>query len=114
VLEHIAVPQFAAVCDNLLKHLARGGLCVLCISHISDVIRGVELHQTIKPSEWWIELFDSCGLQAHDELQSFFNTQFVRGRKQDAPHSFHLVLARHVDLVPAAAPLSAKERLLDA
>jgi SAM-dependent methyltransferase len=114
VLEHIAAGDLPAVCDNLRRHLAPGGICVFSISHSSDVIRGVELHQTIQPREWWVELFAANGLRAHDTLERYFNTQFVRGKKQDAPQSFHVVLSREGDRPPVAPGLSAAERVLDA
>lgn len=114
VLEHIAAADLPAVCANLLRHLAPGGICVFSISHSSDVIRGVELHQTIQPREWWLEMFAKSGLRARDDLQAYFNSQYVRGRKQDAPYSFHVVLARAEGGGPSAPVLAPGERLLDA
>ena len=49
VLEHIEGGHLAAVCQNLMDSLNDDGICVFSISNSSDIIRGVELHQTIQP-----------------------------------------------------------------
>lgn len=114
VLEHIRPVDLRAVCENLTRNLARGGVCVFSISFSSDVIRGVELHQTIEGRGWWAKMFEKEGLQLHDGIESYFNTQYVRGKKQGAPHSFHVVLGHRGDTPPAPPQLSLRDRILDA
>ena len=114
VLEHIAGSDLSAVCDNLRTNLSPQGMCVFSISNSSDVLRGVELHQTIKPKEWWRAMFHENDLVEHPEFEAYFNTQFIRGKKQDAPYSFHIVLTHKDTTLPSPPILSLKDRLLDA
>jgi SAM-dependent methyltransferase len=114
VLEHIGRADLSSVCDNLRDHLAPGGICVFSISHSSDIVRGVELHQTIEGREWWTGFFREQGFRILDDLEHYFNTQFVRGKKQEASYSFHVVLCRDGDQPPAPPDLSLRERILDA
>jgi 2-polyprenyl-3-methyl-5-hydroxy-6-metoxy-1,4-benzoquinol methylase len=93
VAEHLreeCIPQMLA---NVDRHLAPGGLVIMSISPNSDVIEGVELHQTIKPKAWWIQRFEELGWTNHDAIVNYFGSHFVRGG-EDAPNSFHVVLAR--------------------
>ena len=58
-----------------------------------DIVKGVNLHQTVHPKEWWIKKFGELGFESFPEYVRYFNTQFVRGPKFGYSYnSFHLVL----------------------
>jgi SAM-dependent methyltransferase len=101
VMEHIHENDLPMVAENVKRHLRPGGLWIMSVSPVDDIINGVNLHQTVKPKAWWIEKFRSLGLVHDDKYIRYFNTQFVRGPKFAAdPSSFHLVLTND----PAKAP----------
>lgn len=114
VLEHIETKDLPEVCKNLTNNLADDGICIFSISDSSDTIRGVELHQTIQPKSWWRDMFSENGLVENPEIEAYFNTQFIRGIKQNAPYSFHIVLSKVGGRPPKAPTLTAGQRLLDA
>lgn len=107
VLEHLAEADLVTVCDNVRRHLKETGLWIVSISPSSDVCHGIELHQTVHPKPWWVAFFQKNGFVALAPHCRYFNTQFVRGPKQGARGSFHLVLSTH----PASAPPIPAERL---
>ncbi len=113
VLEHIKEADLSAVCENLYKNLSDNGLCIFSISNSSDIIRGVELHQTIKPKQWWIDLFQENGFIFRPEYEDYFNSQYIRGIKQNAPYSFHLILSKKKANTPIPPKLSLKQIILD-
>jgi SAM-dependent methyltransferase len=108
VMEHIAEPDIARVAENVTRHLAPGGLWIMSVSPREDVINGVNLHQTVKPREWWVEKLSQLGFENQAPLVQYFNTQWVRGPKYGYSNSFHLVLARD----PAKAPKAPNEGML--
>jgi hypothetical protein len=99
LLEHIHNRDLDQLAANVKNHLAPHGLWIMSVSSEEDIVDGVQLHQTVKPREWWIERFKSLGFHALDDYVRFFNTQFVRGPKTNNP-GFHLVLS----LDPSQAP----------
>lgn len=113
VLEHILEIDLPNVCENLIRNLSDDGLCIFSISNSSDIIRGVELHQTIQPKQWWIELFRKCGLVLRQEYEAFFNSQYIRGVKQNAPYSFHLILSKKGANPPTPPKLTFLQTVLD-
>lgn len=94
VLEHIMENDLPMVVDNISRHLESNGLWIVSISPNEEIIEGIRLHQTVKHKEWWIELFDSLGFTHDEDYVRWFNTQFIRGPKYNAPGSFHLVLRK--------------------
>lgn len=113
VIEHIAEPDLAQVADNVKQHLAPGGLWIMSVSTIDDVVDGIRLHQTVKGKPWWQTRFAELGLVHHEPYVRYFNTQFVRGKKYGAPGSFHLVLSRHGESGPIIPAESLLRRLND-
>ena len=75
-LEHIHQRDLPQLLDNIKNHLC--GIFVCSISHISDVHGGFELHQTVKPIEWWDKLFAKHGFTKRDDILEKFNGNFVR------------------------------------
>jgi cyclopropane fatty-acyl-phospholipid synthase-like methyltransferase len=114
VLEHIAESNLEQLCENLRRNLSSNGICIFSISHSSDRQGGVELHQTIRPKEWWRTMFEKEGFVEHSSIESFFNCQFIRGKRQNAPHSFHIVLGKTETPAPTPPALLWKDKLLDA
>ena len=113
VLEHIKEDDLLHVCKNLSKNLSDDGLCIFSISNSSDIIRGVELHQTIKPKQWWIDLFQKNDFVFRPEYEDYFNSQYIRGIKQNAPYSFHLILSKKRANPPIPPKLGLKQIILD-
>lgn len=108
VIEHIAEGDLPAVAKNCERHLATGGLWIMSVSSKEETIGGVTLHNTVRPKKWWRESFESLGWQDHPQFAHYFNTQYIRGPKQNAPGSFHLFLSHTHE----SAPTIPKERLL--
>lgn len=114
VFEHIRTEELPVLLENVKRHLAPDGIVVLSISTTSDAPNGVELHQTLQPEAWWAALFESSGFDRHDEINRYFNTQFVRGPRQWAPGSFTIVLSHAGASPPVPPALTAKNKILDA
>lgn len=113
VLEHIARSDIAAVCANIRSHLGGTGLAILSISGVSHVANGVELHQTVENRNWWLEVLRANGLYHQDQFVAYFGGQFVRGPRQNAAGSFHLILAS-TELIALPMPdRTRRHRLLD-
>ena len=93
VVEHVAEPDLRLLCDNIDAALAPGGVAIMSVSPNSDVIDGIELHQTIQPREWWEAFFKSIGWQDNPSLIAWFGNDLVRWHA-NAPNSFHFALSR--------------------
>lgn len=114
VMEHIRENDLAVVAQNVKQHLRSGGLWIMSISPIDDMVNGVNLHQTVKPKQWWVEKFSTFGLIHLEKYVSYFNTQFVRGPKFNADAaSFHLVLTDDNKLAPPIPEQGLCTRLYD-
>lgn len=113
VVEHLAERELDQLTDNVQTHLAEDGLWIMSVSSEDDMVNGVNLHQTVKPADWWIHFFAERGLHHLPSMVDYFNTQFVRGPKYGALHSFHLVLSPSADKNPAPPREGLTERLYD-
>ncbi|HLP76283.1 MAG TPA: class I SAM-dependent methyltransferase [Candidatus Paceibacterota bacterium] len=113
VMEHIQERDLPAVAANVKNHLRSGGIWIMSVASQDDFVNGVNLHQTVKPREWWIQKFASLGLHHVEAYVRYFNTQFVRGPKYMAPGSFHLALTNDPALAPAVPPESLIVRISD-
>lgn len=100
VMEHITEQDLVRVAANVKNHLAPGGLWIMSVCPRSDIINGVELHQTIQPKPWWIDFFARQGLEHVEAFVRYFNTQWVRGPKYGYADSFHLVLCKDRTKIP--------------
>ena len=113
LIEHIAEPDLERVAANVKKHMAPGGIWIMSVSPNEEVINGTVLHQTVQQKAWWVKKFQSLGLEHHESLVCYFNTQFIRGPKFRAPGSFHLVLSPDRNPIPPIPAEGLKERLFD-
>ena len=115
VMEHIREQDVAMVVANVKRHLRPGGLWITSITPVDDIVQGVNLHQTVKPKNWWIDKFEKLGLFHAEEYVRYFNTQFVRGPKyMTNPKAFHLVLTADRKLAPVLPKEPFAARLYDA
>lgn len=89
VMEHLPADRLPTLCDNVKRHLAKGGMWIMSVS-----LQHGDYHQTVKPPHWWLELFKSQGLVNDPAAVSYFGDQWIRGPLQNAPESFHLILRR--------------------
>jgi len=92
VLEHIKEDKIINLIGNIKKHLTKEGLFIASISNSSSKSNGVELHQTQRTKEWWIKKFEENGFYERKELYSYFNKQYVRGRKETLKE-FHTIFS---------------------
>lgn len=113
MLEHIAEEDLTALADNIRRHLAPGGLFIGSVSPLPEVINDVTLHLTVEQKPWWVERFAREGLTNIDSYGDWFNSQYVRGPKQNAPGSFHLFLSADPADAPKPRALTAREKLVD-
>jgi cyclopropane fatty-acyl-phospholipid synthase-like methyltransferase len=104
VIEHIAEADLPQVLANVDAHLMPGGLVIMSVSPKSDIINGVELHQTVKPRAWWEAFLTASGWTNHPKLVSYFDGDFVRA-EPNAPGSFHVVLSRRGEVPRLSARL---------
>lgn len=113
VMEHLPKDRLATVCDNINRHLLPSGIVVMSISSSEDVVKGVRLHQTVKNKAWWQKTLGSHSLHHLPDLDAYSNTQYIRGRKQNASDSFHLILLPDLTKRPLAPKPSASTWILD-
>lgn len=113
VMSHIKEDDLGQVCKNIKRHLMPSGLLILCISSREEIVRGVKMHQTIKSKKWWIDFFSSHGLKHFSEYEKYFNAQYIRGPKQYAPGSFHLILSMEPRERPSIPKTSWKVKLYE-
>ena len=113
VIEHIAEKDLQMVAENVKEHLKPDGLWIMSVSVSDDIVDGVNLHQTVKPYDWWVEKFKSFGLHHLPQYIPYFNTQFVRGPKYLAGGSFHLVLSTNPEKAPHIPKEPFSHRLYD-
>lgn len=111
LMEHIRREDLTAVCENVNRHLAKQGIWIASVSPIEDVVGGVRLHQTVEPREWWLDFFRTQRFVNHPDLVRYFGDDWVRGKLQGAPNSFHLVLTREGEAGPNLPPVTVRCRL---
>jgi SAM-dependent methyltransferase len=115
VMEHIRESDLPMVVENIKRHLRPGGLWITSITPVDDIVQGVNLHQTVKPRQWWSEKLEKLGLICAEEYVHYFNGQFVRGPKYFAhPSAFHLVLTNDRKLAPPLPREGLATRIYDA
>lgn len=111
VLEHIKEEDLLSLFDNIKGHLSGEGLFICSISTGPSSVNGVELHQTRKPKDWWVERFKEHDLYERKELYKYFNHQYIRGRKEK-DWNFHIILSLGKEQLNPPT-LSLKEKLKD-
>lgn len=90
VFEHIVTDKLPILMDNIARHLEPDGLVIASICTVPDVYEGMAMHQTVKPREWWLDMFSSHGWKNNPNVVAFFGDDMVR----NVPNSFHVVLTR--------------------
>ncbi|MFM2387698.1 MAG: hypothetical protein RL660_2455 [Bacteroidota bacterium] len=110
VMEHIEEADIDGIISNVKNSLLPGGLWIMSISTIDDIVNGVNLHRTVKPIQWWIDKFGAVGLVHCSNLLPFFKQQYIRSNRYNAPKSVHLILTNDVTAAPKMPhyPVSAK------
>jgi len=109
VIEHIKQSKLNDVFQNVKKHLSPGGIFILSVSPISDVVDGVELHQTIKPKSWWDKKIKEYGFINNPWVLDYLGTDLLRldshsVGNRNATASFHYALTS------SESPLSLSDR----
>jgi SAM-dependent methyltransferase len=65
VFEHIPADLIPGLLYNVKKHMHAGSFFVGSIALFDDIENGVSFHPTIKPKEWWSELFENNGFKMY-------------------------------------------------
>jgi SAM-dependent methyltransferase len=113
-IEHIAEGDLPAVISNVKKHLEPGGLWILSVANYDSFVDGVNLHQTVKPKNWWVSKFASFDLTHLEPLVEYFGNQFVRGdHRGETEREFHLVLTNDIHRSPKPLPVRWDHRIRD-
>jgi SAM-dependent methyltransferase len=104
--EHIAEPQIAGVVENIMRHLAPGGIVLASIATYPDEYEGAVLHQTVQEKPWWVAKFAQLGLQERPDVERYFHFDWLRGTPDWNPDywSFTIALTR-----AGEAPIDADE-----
>ena len=93
VFEHLKEKDIDSLVKNVKDNLEANGIFIGSISNFPSPNNGLELHQTQRPKEWWIKKFEEHGFYERKELYSYFNNQYVRGRKENLS-TFHVIFSR--------------------
>jgi SAM-dependent methyltransferase len=89
VMEHIREDALPALCHNVRKHLAPDGLWVMSVSPQPG-----DYHVCVHDRPWWLRVMAANGFLHRDELLPHFTPDdWVRGPRQNAPGSFHLIVS---------------------
>jgi SAM-dependent methyltransferase len=94
--EHIADAHLAGVVENILRHLAPGGIVLASIATFPIVLDGFTLHQTVHEKPWWVDRFAQLGLAHCAEVERYFHYDWLRGSPDWSPRfwSFAIALTR--------------------
>ena len=111
VLEHIPEADLTMLADNIKRHLAPGGLWIVSIANYDYFVEGVNLHQTVKPKDWWVKKFSDLGLTHIEEMLPYFGGHFVRGAREETEREFHLVLSANRSAAPQVPELPWNRKL---
>lgn len=89
VMEHIGIEQIKGLFENVRKHLRLGGLFVVSIATFEDADpeSGAVFHVTVKPRQWWEELFVAEGFHLLDGM--FDTADFPRGSGNPTAHDWN-------------------------
>lgn len=76
--EHIKEADLSGVFENINQHSRKGSHLICSISCSSSLHNGIEFHQTMRPSEWWLNIFNHFGWKVDPAMTSHFGGHFVR------------------------------------
>lgn len=87
VMEHLLPAGIDNVFGILNEHLEKGGLFLGTIATVGSVgPHGIELHQTIRPEQWWLERLSNGGkYEPRPDLVSRFDKVWVREERGSFP-----------------------------
>ena len=91
LLEHINEADLKSMFKNCLHHLKPDGRMIFSISKNHEF-----WHVCVHDEEWWYDKFKTFGLHNRQDLVEYFGDEWIRGPKQGAPNSFHVVLERNL------------------
>lgn len=102
LMEHISERDLPLLIQNLKQHLTDDGIfiCSIALFEDFDAETGIHWHQTVKPKEWWLELFDREELsEVHHDF--FSKDDWLRGGghgemdwHEDDGLGFHIILKK--------------------
>ena len=113
VLEHLPADRLPTLVENIRRHLAPGGIFVGSIACDSDIVNGVELHQTMEEKPWWKAMFAGNGLYEVPGTLEYFSGQYIRGPRQEGGGSFNMTLSADQSPGLSMPARTKKDRILD-
>lgn len=90
VIEHLEMSKVGIFLDLVKRHLAPNGMFIASTTNRPDVVRGVNLHQTMWTKEQWKAAIENAGLRVNPKMVRFFHPQWPACR-EDCATSFHIV-----------------------
>lgn len=77
VMEHIPTDDVATVIRNVMASAARVFFQISTVPDAFGAVIGKHLHLTVRPHQWWRELFVSLGYQVERQEEGQINSSFV-------------------------------------
>lgn len=78
VFEHIPEEGLHGMISNIRHHLKLNGLLIGSAMRSPWSENGIEYHVNCKPMEWWVDLFMSNGFVRSNNLELYFERDWVR------------------------------------
>jgi len=107
VLEHIPETLLPGLFQNVMRHLAPGGVFAASVATYEDVdgATGLRWHQTVRPKSWWLQQLRDIAPELKEVSAGWKTKDFPRGSgnpnipwdwdaEADPAMGFHLVLRR--------------------
>lgn len=87
LLEHMPEGRLDTMIDNCINHLKPGGYGIFSVSPNHEY-----WHVCVHDKAWWLNKFNGHNMVNNEELIKYFGDDWIRGPKQEACNSYHLVL----------------------
>lgn len=112
VIEHIKQSSLKGLFRNLKENLSSKGIIIMSVGCVPDVINGVELHQTVKEPEWWLNEFIVNKFKIINEYEDYFGNCYIKGKKK-YDSGFNVVLTKKFNFTPLAPKRTRIEKMFD-
>jgi len=93
-LEHLNQKDLISLFKNIKKHCSNKANLIFSICTKDDFHGNINLHQTVKNKNWWIDFFFKNGFVEDKQLYKYFNNFYVRSNINNAPDSFVIILKK--------------------
>ncbi len=76
--EHIKEVDLPQVLENIKQHTAKGSQLICSIASFPSPFQGVDLHETQKGIDFWLQLFNDYRFFRHREMEDYYHNDWVR------------------------------------